>query len=68
MRILICRWTPISRHSALRIVAALLALVCCLSPLFATSASAAKYREGDIVTFGSYEQDNITSKIGRAHV
>lgn len=61
MRILICRWTPISRHSALRIVAALLALVCCLSPLFATSASAAKYHEGDIVTFGSYEQDNITS-------
>ena len=50
-------------HSLLRgVIAALLALVCFASPLFMGSASAAgKYRAGDIVTFGCYEQDNITS-------
>lgn len=48
-------------HSLRIMVAAVLALVCFVTPLFVGTASAAKYREGDIVTFGRYEQDNITS-------
>ena len=54
---------PTCRYTLLRsMVAVLLALVCFASPLFTGSASAAaKYHEGDIITFGSYEQDNITS-------
>lgn len=51
-----------TNHSLMRsLIAAVLALVCFVTPLFTGSASAAKYREGDIVTFGRYEQDNITS-------
>ena len=58
----ICRQKSSHNHSLLRgMIAAVLALVLFASPMFVGTASAAKYREGDIVTFGSYEQDNITS-------
>ena len=54
-----------NKYSLLRgMIAAVLALVLFASPMFVGTASAAKYREGDIVTFGRYEQDNITSNGG----
>ena len=49
-------------HSLRIMVAAVLALVCFVTPLFTGSASAYnRYYEGQIVTFGRYEQDNIPS-------
>ena len=55
--------TSHTNHSLLRsMIAAVLTLVLFASPMFAGSASATpEYQEGDIVTFGCYEQDNITS-------
>lgn len=52
-----------SKESILRCgVAAMLVLVCIAATFAATTASAdTKYHEGDIVLFGSYEQDNIRS-------
>ncbi len=52
-----------SKKSVLRCgIAAMLALVCIVASFAASTASAeTKYREGDVVLFGSYEQDNIRS-------
>lgn len=51
------------RSAALqRGIAAVLVLACCIGVFFTGAASAdTRYREGDIVVFGSYEQDNRTS-------
>lgn len=43
-------------------IAAMLALVCIVASFVASTASAeVKYQEGDVVLFGSYEQNNIRS-------
>lgn len=52
-----------SKKSVLRCgIAAMLALVCVAASFAASTASAeTKYQEGDVVLFGSYEQNNIRS-------
>ena len=52
-----------SKKSVLRCgIAAMLALVCIAASFAASTASAqTKYQEGDVVLFGSYEQNNIRS-------
>ena len=52
-----------SKKSVLRSgIAAMLALVCIVASFAASTASAeTKYQEGDVVLFGSYEQNNIRS-------
>ena len=52
-----------SKKSVLRCgIAAMLALVCIVASFAASTASAeTKYQEGDVVLFGSYEQNNIRS-------
>lgn len=52
-----------SKKSVLRCgIAAMLALVCVAASFAASTASAeTKYQEGDVVLFGSYEQNNICS-------
>lgn len=52
-----------SKKSVLRCgIAAMLALVCIAASFAASTASAKpKYQEGDVVLFGSYEQNNIRS-------
>ena len=52
-----------SKKSVLRCgIAATLALVCVVASFAASTASAeTKYQEGDVVLFGSYEQNNIRS-------
>lgn len=55
------RKSPRKRPLLGKVIAALLAVICFAVPLFTLSASAEDYYEGDIVTFGRYEQDNIKS-------
>ena len=52
-----------SKKSVLRCcIAAMLALVCVVASFASSTASAkTKYQEGDVVLFGSYEQNNIRS-------